>query len=99
MEDYDATRVVENFSKLRNILLNTQNELIEFINKTKTSKYFNDYMKPTEVHSDYIEAIVEITLTFIMGQADDGLSPSVKQETHTVNASAVEFMELILKSL
>lgn len=35
-------------------------------------------MQPTEVHSDYIEAIVEITLTFIMGQADEGLSPSVK---------------------
>ena len=99
MEDYDATRVVENFSKLRNILLNTQNELIEFINKTKTSKYFNDYMNPTEVHSEYIEAIVEITLTFIMGQADDVLGRSVTQETHTVNASAVEFMELILKSL
>lgn len=53
------------------------------------------------VHSDgkYIQAIVLITLQFIMGQAVESLNATLYQESQTVNASAAEFMELILKSV
>jgi hypothetical protein len=47
----------------------------------------------------YLEVIVYITLQFIMGQAVQSVDQVLYQESQTVNASACEFMELILKSL
>jgi hypothetical protein len=42
---------------------------------------------------------VYITLQFIMGQAVQSVDHTLYQESQTVNASACEFMELILKSI
>jgi hypothetical protein len=47
----------------------------------------------------YIQAIVYITLQFIVGQAVESLSSSLFIETQTVNASACEFMEQVMKSI
>ena len=47
----------------------------------------------------YLEIIVYITLQFIMAQAVQSVDQGLYQESQTVNASACEFMELILKSL
>lgn len=43
--------------------------------------------------------IVYITLQFIMGQYVESMSEDLYQETQIVNASACEFMELILRSI
>jgi hypothetical protein len=47
----------------------------------------------------YLEIIVYITVQFIMGQAVQSFDNTLYQESQTVNASACEFMELILKYL
>jgi hypothetical protein len=42
MENYNATVVIENFGKLRNIILNTQDELIKYVVTQDTSSYIKD---------------------------------------------------------
>ena len=48
MEGYETNIIIENFGKLRNIILNTQDELIKYIVTTKLSSFIqmiflNDY--------------------------------------------------------
>ena len=47
----------------------------------------------------YIQTLVYITLQFIMAQAVESLDAKLHRETQTVNASAAEFLELVLKSV
>lgn len=39
MEGYETNIIIENFGKLRNIILNTQDELIKYIVTTKLSSF------------------------------------------------------------
>ena len=39
MDGYDTQIIIENFGKLRNIILNTQDELIKYIVTTKLSTF------------------------------------------------------------
>jgi hypothetical protein len=91
MEGYETSIIIENFGKLRNIILNTQDELIKYLVTTKLSSFIqqmfqNEYKllrnaknRMELVHSDgkYIQAIVFITLQFIMGQAVESLNQSL----------------------
>ena len=57
-------------------------------------------IKPSLCANKYIQVIVYTTLQFIMGQAVESMmNKELYQETRTVNASACEFMELILRSI
>lgn len=84
-QTYNPNIVTENFSKLRNIILNTQSEFIEYIVTIEVSdsiskkfkEKFENQIKNSKVdyipkHCDklYIQAIVYITLQFITDQAD-----------------------------
>jgi len=87
LDNYETKIVIENFGKLRNIILNTQDEFIRYIVTTQTSqdieKQFNADFAPLKKgikiklkHSDkkYIQTIIFITLQFIMGQAVESLN-------------------------
>jgi len=39
MEGYDTQIIIENFGKMRNVILNTQDELIKYIITTRRSNY------------------------------------------------------------
>lgn len=75
----------------------------EYIGKAFSQIFY--WMKPRRQNlrcqNKYLQIIVYITLQFIMAQAVESVNekPYLYQESQTVNASACEFMELILKSL
>jgi len=77
--------VIENFSKLRNIILNTKDEMIQYIMYRTVTEYvqkqFDElfhYMKPKRkelrCQNKYLQVIVQITLQFIMGQAVESVN-------------------------
>ena len=114
VNNYDSSIVIENFTKLRNIILTTQEEFVQYCVTTKCSNYITgqfkkrrelmqndrDKIKPQLCENKYIQVIVYTTLQFIMGQAVESMmDKELYQETRTVNASACEFMELILRSI
>jgi len=121
VEKYNANYVKENFTKLRNIILTTQEDFVKYICLNNYSDYIKDEFgkvvrtidgvetgeegshRPAEVHQDfserYIVGIVYLTLQFIMGQYVECMDEELYQETQIVNASACEFMELVIRSI
>lgn len=109
--EYNADFVKENFTKLRNIILTTQEDFVKYICLTNYSSFIdNDFNEVTstigkkvemnsQFESRYIYGIVQLTLQFIMGQYVQVLSEELYQETQVVNASACEFMELLIRSI
>ena len=123
--EFNAEFVKENFTKLRNIILTTQDEFIEFIILNNISEYIEkdfsqvkDILETKEIidtkvdirtenqdvrhpksHNMYIQVIVYLTLQFIMGQFVESLDEDLYQATQVVNATASEFMELIIRSI
>jgi len=91
MDGYDTQIIIENFGKLRNIILNTQDELIKYIVTTKLSNFLSMIFKPTQIkerkidqihcEGKYIQVIVYITMQFIMGQAVESLNQQLYQES------------------
>lgn len=65
----------------------------------KTKKKEKEKDKEFACNKKYLQIIVYITLQYIMGQAVESVNEQLYRESETVNASACEFMELILKSL
>ena len=60
----------------------------------------SDKLRPSLCANKYIQVIVYTTLQFIMGQAVESMmNKELYQETRTVNASACEFMEQILRAI
>ena len=48
---------------------------------------------------NYLVLVIQLTLKFIMGQAVETLNPNFYAENHSVNASACELLELLLKTI
>jgi len=88
---YDTKIVSENFGKLRNIILNTQDEMIKYMISNYTSDYIHrdfmlmfEWMLPKQnrlKQHKYLEIIVYITLQFIMGQAVESVDTGLYQES------------------
>ena len=80
-ELYETQIVIQNFGKLRNIILNTQEEMINYMIRMNSTDYilrqFDElfyWMRPRRAkelkcQNKYLQIIVYITLQFIMGQA------------------------------
>jgi hypothetical protein len=83
-ESYDTKIVSENFGKLRNIILNTQEDMIIYMIKTIGTDYIRNsfyeklsWMLPKTFNKhdhNYLYLIVNITLQFIMGQAVESIN-------------------------
>ena len=54
---------------------------------------------PSKCRNKYIQAIVFTTLQYMRTQFVESMGEELYQETQTVNASACEFMELIIRSI
>ena len=73
--------MIQNFGKLRNIILNTQEDVILYMMNKPTTEYIQKdfeqlfyWMRPRRKDTQllkckYLQIIVYITLQFIMGQA------------------------------
>lgn len=100
---YDSRQIVNAFSKLRSIVLNVQMELIKYsLNNKVTDKIleqFRDVFKYVELENEtYYHVLIQISVKFIIGQLNNAQASKFATETHSVNATACEFLELILKS-
>lgn len=108
---YESDIVIENFTKLRNIILTTQDQFSNYVATNRVSDYIRAaFEQRQELFKDanilpylssgrYIQAIVFMTLSYIMGQSTGNGQENQYLETQVVKASASEFMELVLNSI
>lgn len=100
---YESRLIVNAFSKFRSIVLNSQNELIEYSMSNKVTENiitkFKEVFKYVELENEtYYNLFIHISVKFIVGQLKNEQVSRFSSDTHSVNATACEFLELILKS-
>lgn len=103
---YDTRPIISAFGKFRSIILNTQEELISYMKSNPVTNRVREMVKNV-AHlrtgeadpKNYLVLVIQLTLKFIMGQAVETLNPNFYAENHSVNASACELLELLLKTI
>jgi len=102
-EVYDTDIVQDSFRKLKSIMI-TSNELFtRYIISIRCSERLRRH-KPFFVSNNvynpdtctYLDLLVLLCLKYIQGQAIESLSPKFQIQNASVNASASEFMELLI---
>ncbi|CAI2382310.1 unnamed protein product [Moneuplotes crassus] len=102
-EVYDSRQIVQCFSKFRSIVLNSQNELIGYTLSNEVTPAimtkFREVFKYVElVDETYYQILIQVCVKFIVGHIKQGEISKYATDTHSVNATACEFLELILRS-
>ena len=100
---YDSRQIVNAFSKFRSIVLNSQYELIHYSLANVVTQNimvkFREVFKYVELTDEtYYQVFIQICVKFIVGQLQNEQLSKNSSDTHSVNATACEFLELILKS-
>lgn len=88
MENYDTAIVIQNFGKLRNIILNTQEKMMQYMKNSEATDHINakfrkifKYAGKENTSINYLQIIVYVTLQFIMGQAVESVNAKLFEES------------------
>mmetsp|Transcript_26439 Transcript_26439/g.23384 ORF Transcript_26439/g.23384 Transcript_26439/m.23384 type:complete len:232 (-) Transcript_26439:489-1184(-) len=101
-EVYDTKRVQEAFRKLKSILITANELFIKYILNIKLSpriKQYQSFYQDNKVEIKdltYLDLLVVLCLRYIQGFAIESLAPQFQIDNASVNASACEFMELLI---
>lgn len=100
---FDTRQIVNAFSKFRSIVLNSQDEVIEYSMKNKVTERIMNKFKEVFKHVDitdgtYYDLFIHISVKFIIAQLNQEQINKLVPDSHSVNATACEFLELILRS-
>lgn len=100
---YDTTRANDAFKKLKSILIVANELFIRYISVIKVSEKlktlcrlnFDDKLQNLDKLT-YLNLLVVLCLRYIQGQVIESLSLRFQTENASVNASACEFLELLI---
>ena len=95
---YNTTKILDAFSKLKNIILNSP--VTSFLIDKKEMNYnihnFSKIGSPTLTISNYLCLLISISLRFTQAKCKDTLDNEFKIESYGVNAASCEFLEFLL---
>jgi len=102
-EVYDTDIVQDSFRKLRSILITSNELFVRYVISIKVSERLRQH-RPFFLENDlsidepctYLDLLVTVCLRYIQGHAIEALSPKFQNQNASVNASASEFMELLI---
>jgi hypothetical protein len=100
---YDSRLIVQCFSKFRSIVLNSQNNFIQYsmtnLVTPSIMHKFKEVFKYVEVVNEtYFQVFIHICVKFIVGQLKSDQMSKYSSDAHSVNATACEFLELLFRS-
>ena len=100
---YDTDIVQDSFRKLKSILITSNELFIQYIIRINISdrlknhtQFFESNDLKTTDSCTYLDLLVVLCLRYIQGHAIESLSPKFQIQNASVNASASEFMELLV---
>ena len=99
-KEYESGRIIDAFSKLKNIILNSR--LMEFIenNVVTANLLIKDKIKNIKTKSStYLSLIISITLSYIRCQPSQKINPKFEIENYSVNAASCEFLEFLFSHM
>ena len=103
---YNTSSANEAFRKFKSILITTNELFIKYISTIRVSEKLKSFRE--KIHDEefeklesfsYLDLLVILCLRYIQGQAIESLSLQFQLENSSVNASACEFLELLITHL
>ena len=99
-KEYESARIIDAFSKLKNIILNSN--LMEYIktNIVSANLLIKDRIKNIKTKpSTYLSLLISITLSFISCKPSKKINQKFLLENYSVNAASCEFLEFLLSHI
>ena len=103
---YDTEIVQDSFKKLKSILITSSELFIRYIIQIEASErlknhvqFFEDNELSLAEPCTYLDLLFVLCLRYIQGHAIESLSPKFQIQNASVNASASEFMELLISHI
>ena len=96
-KEYESGRIIDAFSKLKNIILNSG--LMDYIktNIVGANLLIKDRIKNIKTkNSTYLSLLISITLSYIRCKSSKKINPKFEIENYSVNAASCEFFEFLL---
>ncbi|CAK55597.1 unnamed protein product (macronuclear) [Paramecium tetraurelia] len=102
---YETKRINETIKKLKSILISFSARFMEYVQETEISSYIKDIRMHFTNESSvimqkdtmmYLDLLVIICLKYVQGQAIESMSLKFYKENAAVNASACEYIELLI---
>ena len=99
-KEYESGRIIDAFSKLKNIILNSP--LMNYFksNVVGADLLIKDKIKNIKTKSStYLSLLISITLSFIRCKSSKNLNKKFENENYSVNAASCEFLEFLLSNI
>ena len=99
-KEYESGRIIDAFSKLKNIILNSR--LMDYIenNIVSANLLLKDRIKNIKTKSStYLSLLISITLTYIRCKTSKKINKKFEIENYSVNAASCEFFEFLLSRI
>jgi hypothetical protein len=99
-KEYESSRIIDAFSKLKNIILNSPLMTYFKTNVVGADLLIKDHIKNINTkESTYLSLLISITLSFIRCKSSGKLNPKFENENYSVNAASCEFLEFLLSHI
>ena len=99
-KEYESSRIIDAFSKLKNIILNSPLMNYFKTNIAGANLIIKDKIQNIKTKSStYLSLLISITLTFIRCKSAKKLNPKFENENYSVNAASCEFLEFLLSHI
>ena len=93
-KEYESGRIIDAFSKLKNIILNSPLMNYFKTNVVGANLLIKDKIKNIKTKSStYLSLLISITLSFIRCKGSKKLNKKFENENYSVNAASCEFLE------
>ena len=99
-KEYESGRIIDAFSKLKNIILNSGLMKYIKVNIVGANLLIKDKIKNIKTKtSTYLSLLISITLSYIRCKASNKINPKFEIENYSVNAASCEFLEFLLSRI
>ena len=102
-KEYESARIIDAFSKLKNIILNSSLMNYFKTNVVGANLLIKDKIKNIKTKSStYLSLLISITLSFIRcksSKSSKTLNKKFENENYSVNAASCEFLEFLLSHI
>ena len=99
-KEYESGRIIDAFSKLKNIILNSPLMNYFKTNIVGANLLIKDKIKNIKTKSStYLSLLISITLSFIRCKVSKKLNKKFENENYSVNAASCEFLEFLLSHI
>ncbi len=104
-KEYNMKSIIDAFKKIKNLILNISNIIDFILDKPKPNPLeVNDdkligLFPLTLENYDYLFLLINISIRFIKGEIENVINEDLIEESLSVNSSACEFLELLIKKI